>query len=203
MQRWVVPLRTNRLSALPATFTTGRAERAGLWRRDLYLLRDAGVVSEISRGVFRKADAPETAHLDLLSVAHRAPLAVVCLLSALAVHELTDEIPAVVQVAVPRGTHRPRIVYPPTEVSEFDARTFDLGLQDCEVAPGERVRIYGAARSVVDVMRMRRRIGNPVALRALRLLVERRAGDPAELLGYARALDVESPVRQAVEAVLS
>jgi predicted transcriptional regulator of viral defense system len=198
-----VPLRTNRLSALPATFTTGGAERAGLWRRDLYLLRDAGVVCEISRGVFRKADAPETAHLDLLAVAHRAPLAVVCLISALTVHELTDEIPAVVQVAVPRGTHRPRIVYPPTEVSEFDARTFDLGLQEREVAPGERVRIYGAARCVVDVMRMRRRIGDPVALRALRLLVERRAGDPAELLGYARALDVEGPVRQAVEAVLS
>ncbi|MGH3929766.1 MAG: hypothetical protein ACRDTF_07290 [Pseudonocardiaceae bacterium] len=80
----------DRLSALPATFTTGRAERAGLWRRDLYLLRDAGVVNEVSRGVYRKADAPETAHLDLLAVAHRAPLAVVCLISALAVHELTD-----------------------------------------------------------------------------------------------------------------
>ncbi|MGH3870044.1 MAG: type IV toxin-antitoxin system AbiEi family antitoxin domain-containing protein [Pseudonocardiaceae bacterium] len=196
-------LRTNRLAALPDTFTTGGAERAGLWRRDLYMLRDAGVIREISRGVFRKADAPETAHLDLLAVAYRAPLAVVCLISALAVHELTDEIPAVVQVAVPRGTHRPRVVHPPTEVSEFDARTFDLGLEEREVAPGERVRIYGAARSVVDVMRMRRRIGDSVALRALRLLVERRTGDPAELLGYARALDVEGPVRQAVEAVLS
>lgn len=108
----------------------------------------------------------------------------------LAVHELTDEVPAVVQVAVPRGTPRPRIVYPPTEVSEFDVTTFDLGLQEREVALGERVRIDRAVRSVVDVMRMR-------------LLVERRAGDPAELLGYARALDVEGPVRQAVEAVLS
>ncbi|MGH3799026.1 MAG: type IV toxin-antitoxin system AbiEi family antitoxin domain-containing protein [Pseudonocardiaceae bacterium] len=196
-------LRADRLSALPVTFTTGRAERAGLWRRDLYLLRDAGVVSEISRGVYRKVDAPETAHLDLLAVAHRAPLAVVCLISALAVHELTDEVPAVVQVAVPRGTHRPRITYPPTEVSEFDARTFELGLQEREVAPGERVRIYEAARSVVDVMRLRHRIGAPVALRALRRWVERRTRDPAELLYYAGALDVEGPVRQAVEAVLS
>ncbi|MGH3912876.1 MAG: type IV toxin-antitoxin system AbiEi family antitoxin domain-containing protein [Pseudonocardiaceae bacterium] len=198
-----MPLRMERLSALPATFTTGRAERAGLWRHDLYLLRDAGVVNEVSRGVYRKADAPETAYLDLLAVAHRAPLAVVCLISALAVYELTDEVPVVVQVAVPRGTHRPRITYPPTEVSEFDARTFDLGLREREVSSGERVRIYGAARSVVDVMRLRRRIGDPVALRALRRWVERRAGDPAELLGYARALDVEGPVRQAVEAVLS
>ncbi len=57
-------------------------------------------------------------------------------------------------VRVPRGTYRPRIVYPSTAVSEFDARTFDLGLQEREVAPGERVGIYGAARSVVDVMRL-------------------------------------------------
>jgi predicted transcriptional regulator of viral defense system len=121
-------LRTDRLAALPATFTTGQAELAGLWRRDLYLLRDDGVVSEISRGVYRKAEAPETAHLDLLAVAHRASLAVVCLISALTLHELTDEVPAVVQIAVPRGTHRPRIVYPPTEVSEFDPRTFTLGV---------------------------------------------------------------------------
>jgi hypothetical protein len=79
-------LRTDRLAALPATFTTGQAELAGLWRRDLYLLRDDGVVSEISSGVCRKSKAPETAHLDFLAVAHRAPLAVVCLISALMLH---------------------------------------------------------------------------------------------------------------------
>ncbi len=60
----MVGLRTDRLAVLPATFTTGQAELMGLWRRDLYLLRDDGVVSEISRGVYRKSEAPETAHLD-------------------------------------------------------------------------------------------------------------------------------------------
>lgn len=95
-------LRRARLAALPATFTTGQAE-LGLCRRGLYALRAESVVSEISRGVCRKAEAPETAHVDLLAVAHRAPLAVVCLISALTVYELTDEVPAVVHTAVPRG----------------------------------------------------------------------------------------------------
>ena len=54
----------------------------------------------------------------------------------------SDEVSAVVQIAVPRGTHRPRIAYPPTEVSEFDPRTFNLGVQEREVSPGEPVRIY-------------------------------------------------------------
>jgi len=191
------------VARLPATFTTGEAERVGVWRRELYRLRDTGLVHELSRGVYRKADAPESAHLDMLAVARRAPRGVVCLVSALSLHDLTDEVPAAVQIAVPRGTHRPRIAFPATEVSEFDAETFDLGREEAEVAPGERIAVYGPARSVVDAMRMRARVGGPVALRALRRYLTRRGAQPAELLRYARALDVEGPVRQAVDAVLS
>ncbi|WP_239340677.1 hypothetical protein [Frankia sp. CiP3] len=198
-----MPTSSERLARLPPTFTTATAERGGLRRRELYRLRDTGVVHELSRGVFRKDDAPETAHLDLVAVAFRAPQAVVCLVSALALHGLTDEIPAAVQVAVRRGTHRPHITYPPTEVSEFDAATFDLGRVDAEVAPGERVPAYGPARAVVDAMRLRRRLGEPVAYRALRQYLAAPRSRPAELLDYARALAVEGPVRHAVEAVLS
>jgi predicted transcriptional regulator of viral defense system len=192
-----------RLTGLPATFTTAEAERARLWRRDLYRLRELGVLHELSRGVYRKADAAETGHLDLLAVAHRAPRAVVCLLSALALHELTDEIPTAVQIAVPRGTHRPHIDYPPVEVVEFDATTFDLGRESVEVAVDEQVPAYGPARSVVDAMRLRHRLGEPVALRALRHYVLRSDAQLSDLITYAQALDVEGPVRRAVEAVLS
>lgn len=69
----------------------------------------------------------------------------VCLISALTLHELTDEVPAVVQIAVPRGTHRPRIAYPPTEVSEFDPRTFNLGVQAREVAPGAGADLWAGS----------------------------------------------------------
>jgi predicted transcriptional regulator of viral defense system len=193
----------DRLAQLPPTFTTQEAGGAGLWRRDLYRLRDAGAVYELSRGVYRKSDAPETAHLDLLAVARRAPRAIVCLVSALAVHELTDEIPSVVQVAVPRGTYRPRIEYPRTEVSEFDAKTFHLGQDEWEVAPGERISVYSPARTVADAMRFRKQIGEPLALRSLRRYLERRQAQPAELLAIARALDVEGPVREAVQAINS
>lgn len=192
-----------RLSGLSATFTTREAEAAGVWRRDLYRLRDAGILHELSRGVYRKADAPQTEYLDLLAVTRRAPTAVVCLVTALSVHELTDEIPGAVQIAVPRTAHRPHITYPPTEVSEFDPATFDLGRTEFDIGGGETVRIYDAARSVVDVMRLRHRIGEPVALNALRRYLQRRDAVPARLVELARALDVERPVRQAVEAVLS
>ncbi|MGH3439919.1 MAG: type IV toxin-antitoxin system AbiEi family antitoxin domain-containing protein [Sciscionella sp.] len=117
--------------------------------------------------------------------------------------ELTDEVPAAAQIAVARGTHRPRIEYPLVEVSEFDRETFALGREPMEVAQAESVAVYSPARSVVDVMRLRERVGESLALRALRRYVERRDARLADLASYARALGVEGPVRRAVEVMTS
>ncbi|WP_020669890.1 type IV toxin-antitoxin system AbiEi family antitoxin domain-containing protein [Amycolatopsis nigrescens] len=191
------------LARLPRTFTTRTAQANGISRTGLHRLKLAGAVVELSRGVYRNADAPESAHLDLLAVAHRVPRAVVCLISALALHELTDEVPVAAQFAVPRPRNLPVVGYPPVEFVRFDAETFDLGRGEFEAAPGEPVPVYDAARSVVDAMRLRHRVGEPVALRALRHYLTRRDARPGDLVSYARQLDVEGPVTKAVDVVLS
>lgn len=135
----------------------------------------------------------------MLAVAYRAPVAIVCCVSALVVHDLTDEIPTAVQVAVPRSHRPPRISYPPIEVFRFANATFELGLLMVEAAPGEDVRVYSAERTVVDLMRLRHRLGEPLALGALRRYLQRRDARPGELLSLARALDVMGPMRAAVD----
>lgn len=187
------------VQALPATFTTGMALAAGLSYRELYRLRDDGDLVELSRGVFRSADAPPATFPDLLAVAYRAPTGVICAVSAAAAHNLTDELPARVQVAVPRGHHRPRIAYPPVQVLNFDVATFELGLSSLEAAPGERIRIYNPTRTAVDLMRLRRQIGEDIALTVLRRYLRTHSAEPAVLMEYARVLDVFGPVRAAVE----
>ncbi|NLT56861.1 MAG: type IV toxin-antitoxin system AbiEi family antitoxin domain-containing protein [Actinomycetales bacterium] len=189
------------LTGLPATFTTGQARDAGVHPRDLYRWRDAGQVVELSRGVFRRTDAPEASYPELLALAHRVPVAVVCLVSAAAIHDLTDEQPRAVQFAVPRGTRSPRIAYPPVEAHHFDAATFELGLAEVQAAPGESMRVYSPARTVVDLMRLRRRIGEPLALAALRRHLASPGSSPGRLLEVARALDVLGPVRAAVDVL--
>ena len=184
---------------LPPTFTTRTALDAGLSYRDLYQMRDNGELIELSRGVFRSAQAPAATFPDLLAVAYRAPLGVICAVSAAAAHDLTDEIPARVQVAVPRGHHRPTIAYPPVQVFSFDVDTFDLGIAQLEAAPGEAVRIHDPARTVVDLMRLRHQVGEHVALTVLRRHLRGRGAEPAVLLEYARALNVFGPVRAAVD----
>lgn len=183
---------------LPPTFTTGVARTLGVHPRDLYAWRDGGRVVELSRGVFRRADAPPALYPDALAVAHRSPRAIVCCVSAAAVHELTDEMPAALQIAVPKRSHAPEIDYPPVTVFRFEERTFEVGLSSFEAAPGEWVRIYDAARTVVDLMRFRRRLGEPVAHAALHRYLSSGAR-PALLLEYAQVLGSLGPVRAALD----
>lgn len=187
------------ITDLPPTFSTGTALAAGVHPRDLYFARDSGLIVELSYGVFRRADAPSASFPDLLAVAHRSSSAIVCLLSAAAVHDLTDEIPAAVQIAVPKTSRPPQIAFPPTTVFRFDPSTFELGLASLEAAPGESVRIYDPARTVVDLMRLRHRIGEPTALAALHRYLRRRDARPPELLRLAAALRVRGPVLHALD----
>jgi hypothetical protein len=187
------------IGELPPTFTTETALSEGLSPRDLYAARDEGEVLELSRGVFRRADAAPASYPDFLAVAYRSPVGVVCLLSAAAVHDLTDEIPSAVQIAVPRASHPPRISFPPTTVLRFEQSTFDLGLTHVDAAPGEPVRIYDAVRTVIDLMRLRHRVGAPIALAALHRYLRRRDARPAELLKVAAELRVHGPVLQALD----
>ena len=185
--------------SLPATFTTETSRARGVNPRDLYAWRDGGQIIELSRGVFRRADAPPASYPDMIAVAHRAPRAIVCCVAAPAIHELTDEMPASVQIAVPKRSHRPMIAYPPVTVFRFEEATFELGVTVFEAGPREPVRVYDAARTVVDLMRFRKRLGEPIAHAALHRYLAASNSKPALLLEYAEALGTFGPMRAAFD----
>lgn len=184
---------------LPPTFTTETARAQGVHPRNLHAWRDGGQVVELSRGVFRRADAPPASHPDALAVAYRSPRAIVCRVSAAAIHELTDEMPPALQVAVPKRSHAPVIEYPPVMVFRIEERIFELGLSSFDAAPDEQVGIYNPARTVVDLMRFRRRFGEPLAHAALHRYLLSPGARPALLLEYADALRTFGPVRAALD----
>ena len=132
------------------TFKAGEATKAGVHPRDLYALRDEGYLIELSRGVFRLANAELSPCPDLVAVSRRSPKGAICLNSALSFWDLTDEVPAEVHLAVPRGSHRPSLDYPPTRVHVFAVVTFQLGRDKVLLESGEEISIYSPERSVVD-----------------------------------------------------
>lgn len=183
------------------TMRMSDAVAAGIHRRTLYAMHDAGLLLRLSRGVYRLAELPELSSPDLATVAARAPDAVICLISALAYHELTTQIPHWVDIAIRRHRREPRIAYPPTRVFEFGPKAFAAGIEE-HLLDGIRVRIYEAEKTLADCFKYRNRLGLDIALEALRLYLARPEIDTTALIGYARICRVERVMRPYVEALL-
>jgi predicted transcriptional regulator of viral defense system len=176
---------------------------AGARWEDLYRLRDEGRLVEISRGLYRLSDAPLVAHLDLIAVSRRTPNGMICLASAAAFWDLTDEIPRKVHLAVPRNRHRPQITYPPTAVHVFAAETFEVGRARQELEGGESIWITSPERTVVDLLRLTRMVGRDQALGALRRYLDSADHRPAVLLSVAHALHAAARLRAVMEPMLA
>ncbi len=190
------------LLLLPATFTYTQARRGGLTERRLYQLRDDGVIEVVGRGLFRRTDANRLVDVDLLSIARRAPLATLCLTTALARHDLTDDIPATIDVALPRGTYRPA-VHAPTTWHLFSPETFEIGRTTVLLDEQTSIGIYDAPRSIIDAARLRHREGSELVYGALRRWLSRRGSSPSELLSMARQFpQAERMLREAMEILL-
>ena len=184
------------------TFKAGDAAKAGVHPRDLYALRDEGFLVELSRGVYRLAEAEISPYLDLVAVSRRSPNGAICLNSALSFWDLTDEVPSEVHLAVPRGTHRPYIDYPPVRVHVFAAATFDLGREGIRLESGEEVYIYSPERSVVDAMRLRSQVGTDITYEALRRYLKRPEASAGDLLRLARRLRADGLMSDALMVLM-
>lgn len=172
---------------------------AGAHPRELYAARDAGDLLEVSRGVYRLAALPLT-EPDLLAVATRMPRAVLCLVTALHLHGLTQEIPRAVHIALPRGTHPARLDHPPLAVYHFSARSYAAGVEE-RVIDGVTARVTTPAKSVADAFKFRSRVGQETAVDALKQALLSRATTPAEIDRMARVDRVQSVLRPYLEAL--
>lgn len=166
----------------------------------LYALREGGQIIELGRGLYRLSEMDEAEHPDLAVVAARASDAAVCLISALSYHDITTQIPSSVHLAVPRGSYHGIKLSVPVTVYRFDPKTFEEGL-DTQRVGGMPLKIYGAARTVVDCFKFRNKLGLDVALEALRLARQRKRVKNHELLHYARMLRVEKPMSPYLQAI--
>jgi len=173
---------------------------AGVHPRTLYALRNSGQLEVVARGVYRLPSVPLPPHFDLLVVTTRVPRAVICLISALAFHELTDEIPHEVSIALPQGASTPRLDAPPIRVFRFSDVAFRTGIEHHRI-DGIDLKVYSAAKTVVDVFRFRNRIGEDVAIKALATALrvgKVRPGPLLELAGKLRARRVIEPYLKAL-----
>ncbi|HEX5597961.1 MAG TPA: type IV toxin-antitoxin system AbiEi family antitoxin domain-containing protein [Micromonosporaceae bacterium] len=189
------------LRGLPVTFSYSQAVNAGLSRWQLYRLRDEGLIESIGRGLYRRQNA-SAVDIDLVEIARRAPSAILCLTTALARHGLTDEIPSRIDVALPRGRHRP-VTSAPVTWHSFAPATFEIGRTELALDEETSIGLYSPERSIIDAIRLRHQEGPELAYTALRRWLRRRGASPTELLAMARQFpNSERALREALEILL-
>lgn len=180
---------------------TSQALTLGIHPRDLYSMRQAGVIEPISRGLYRLSKLPPPSRPDFAIIGLKVPQGVICLLSALAFHEITTQIPHEVYVALKQGSERPKLAYPPTRFVWFSELAFREGAEVHRVG-GVPVRVYCPEKTVADCFKFRNRLGLDVAIEALKLCREKTRSKPDLLLKYAQVCRVERVMRPYLEAIL-
>lgn len=163
-------------------------------------LTAAGLLDRIGRGLYRLPGHPGTEHEGLAAIATKVPQAVFCLLTALQFHELTTQLPRQVWIAMPRGSHAPRIDYPPVRMVQMADEVYTQGVETFE-RDGVKLRVYGIAKTVADCFKHRNKIGLDVALEALKEVHAGRKATADDLWRYARICRVSNVMRPYLEAL--
>jgi predicted transcriptional regulator of viral defense system len=201
----VQPQKTQRERVIDTLSHRGMARlsellEAGASATSVARLEREGVIVRLGRGLYQLPDAPVEAHHALAEAAKLVPRGVVCLVSALAFHELTDHIPAKVWMAIDRKHWKPRVKHPPIRFVRFPAERLARGVETHSIE-GVPVRITDPAHTVVDLFRYRRSVGQTLAVEGLKEALRMRKATPGELARLATEARVWTVLRPYLEAL--
>lgn len=167
-------------------FRWREARSAGLSDPALHRLLAEGRLERVSHGLYLQVEteSADVADLDLVVVAAANGSSTLCLPSARVRHDLTDQIPRRIDVAVPRGTRLPK-VSAPVRWHRFAPTTFELGRDVIALGGGYTIGLYSPERSIVDAYRLRHLEGDELGREALKAWLWRRGSQPSRLLEVA------------------
>lgn len=163
-------------------------------------LTAAGSLEKVGRGLYRLRESQGSEHESLAAVARRVPQAVFCLLTALQFHALTTQLPRQVWLAMPRGSHVPRIDYPPLKMVQMSDEVYASGVEEY-LQDGVTLRVTCAAKTVADCFKHRNKIGLDVALEALKDARSRNQTSVDDLWRYAKVCRVANVIRPYLESI--
>lgn len=201
---------------MPASISQRQIAQALLTARGiarLVELRDAGVtaatmsrmerdgeVVRLARGLYQLSDAPLDSHHSLAETAKRVPRGVVCLVSALAFHGLTDQLPRQIWMAIGQKDWAPKPDSTPIRIVRFTERLLNESVET-HVIEGVPVKVFGIVKTIADCFRYRNKIGLSVAIEGLQEALRQRKATPGEIARHAEHGGVTTVIRPYLEAL--
>lgn len=167
---------------------------------DLQQLVAADMVEKLGHGRYRLAQIEPTGFETVAMVCSVAPGGIVCLLSALRIHEIGTQAPHEVWLALDRKARKPAHLSAQVRIVRFSGPMLAYGIQKCTIL-GVPVRVTSPARTVVDCFRYRYKIGINVGLEALRDSVRSRKATVDEIVRAAEVCRARTVLRAYLEAL--
>lgn len=156
---------------------------AGFQTREISNQVAAGLIERVKPGLYRLADDGEASeHAGLVDVCRAIPEGVICLVSALGYHGLTTFNPSEVYVAITHGGKPPRMNYPP--IKPF-------------------FRLYNREKTVCDMFRYRRKLGEDLALEGLKEYLKQKEANIPRLLEYAATCQAKTVMLPYLKALVA
>lgn len=169
-------------------FTTKEAKQCGVTAETLAYYVKAGEIERLGRGLYRGINAPTMLSFqweDLVTAVRSVENGTICLTSALALYELTEEIPRQHWVAISHGTSH----HASPMVKIIRMRNHSLGKTTIDI-DGAIVAIFDKERTILDSFRY---LSKETALKALKMGLEQpreKRIDINKLRSYAKKMKI-------------
>ena len=184
--------------------TMQEMKRAAIQTREIAKLLKDGEIEKIRPGLYRLANYPKSVpfRATLIDVCQAMPRGVICLLSALDFHELTTFNPSEVYVAIPHAQKPRQVRYPPIRSFFFRERFYSPGIVQVETRSGT-IKVYNKEKTICDMFRYRKKIGENLALEALKNYLRGKGSNIKKLHQYAVICRVKTIIVPYIKAMVS
>lgn len=175
---------------------------AGVTHYYIKKMESQGEIIRVKQGLYRQADLSNNTVDELVEVSQLVPKGVICLLSALSYYELTTYNPWEYQIAIHRGSKKPKLPdYPPIKVVYLADTQYNLGVSEVRVE-GTVIRIYDREKTICDIVRYREKIGIDLMKEGLRNYLHSPEKNITKLVAYANQLRIKTVLQKYLEVLV-
>lgn len=175
---------------------------AGISAQTIARAVEAGEIDRISRGVYQKRGVEVEENQILAEAFMRASKGVIAMVSALAFHGLTDQMPRRVWMAIGTSDWAPVQSYPPLRIVRFTQPYLRQGIEHHVIA-GLDVPIYSIPKTLADLFRNPKLVDRSVAVEGLRAALQQRKATPSAIAHAAKAGGAWKVMQPYLEALTS
>lgn len=164
-------------------------------------LIDDGIIERVKRGLYKLCDDKHLLLDEEVDIIKMIPMGVLCLASALSLHELTTYTPYEYELAIDRRYKVTVPEYPPIKVYYYDTKYYEMGMQEV-LKEGHVIRVYNMEKTLCDCLRYRNKLSNDIIVEAFKEYMKRKDKNLALLMEYAKKCRVSKIIKIYMEVLI-